>query len=693
MKHELSFIVVAALGVGCRGAAPARAPLPPPLPPPAVQCPVWPEPSAKSGETPERSAPRDWATMTQELEALMSQGRLLEARDAAAHAAAQCRSRPGTISRAEANELAGAFEKLRQALQAPASGDSYVEEARAASARGESSNERAAWDRAYLAYARETHTTGELTALHPVSYTWARSHAYRCGAIPHDAPKTSLVHQIWRLGKTDQLLWRLRRTVDGPVLFEGVVERLEPLSDDAWFVVREGKPTELFTSRGETRRLDVADEGCGPDVHVVGSWLIWRGNDQHVHFIDSRDLDDHFDGPTPPNAGRLEVRSVGRYLLLSTVDGDDAIPMGVFRMDAPAGKRQVWPAAEVEGAEGGTLYDVPKWGGVLTQQTSRPQPKNELGFEWDLRAIQVETGKQLAQVVLAPSAVDYPVATVSARYGFVVVGHDGDVRISELGSGTSRRVTASKEEGQVEQLAVSDDGLLCVSRVVDDRYDSCALTIEADLRGAGRERDRDMVCLRHGEHVWTSRMHASPGHDLVSSGGRTVLFGVCGQVLSPDGHSAAFLEAEPRKSSEEPYTGAGVLLVDTRNPGKPRRLSLEGSVDSFNPFIDLAYSPDGRYLAVLYAHRVEVFRVADGVQVGTHLDAPEWLGVEWLDDTSLTGGAGRRPVYHLEDGHFVADAGDSAPADESRCRFGSRLVPAEVCRGLPKGASPARPRH
>jgi len=104
-----------------------------------------------------------------------------------------------------------------------------------------------------------------------------------------------------------------------------------------------------------------------------------------------------------------------------------------------------------------------------------------------------------------------------------------------------------------------------------------------------------------------------------------------------------------------------------------------------NPFIDLAYSPDGRHLAVLYDRHAEVFTVPEGVPVGTALEAPDWLGLAWVDERTLSGGAEHERVYTLEGARFVADpsgAGGQSSATSPlalRCLVGDRLVPAEVC--------------
>jgi hypothetical protein len=125
--------------------------------------------------------------------------------------------------------------------------------------------------------------------------------------------------------------------------------------------------------------------------------------------------------------------------------------------------------------------------------------------------------------------------------------------------------------------------------------------------------------------------------------------------LSPDGTSAAFLEAKAR-TTEEPYTQAKVVLVDPRGRGKRREIALEGSEEPTHPYVDLAYSPDGRYLSVLFDHRVQIYRVRDGAAVSKRAGIRRRLGPEWLNAATLSSGGDLGPLLTLQGDRFVEDA-------------------------------------
>ncbi len=631
--------------VACASAPPAREPSPKPLP---AQCPEW--TGSDEGAAVHVSNPLDWATTRRTLERLQSEGRLLEARALAAQTAARCKAAPGSLTNADASALKHSFEVLRADLKAPKSGDEYVQLARA----GRSDAEvRAAWSRAYLAYARETRSSARMTALLPVSRAWVKSRDRICPRGVRTQPEPAMTHRIWRLAGSQDLLWRIGAAGRSPPLFEGVVDDLEMVGTDAWLVQRQDQPLELHTSAGPLRRLEASTGVCASSVHVVGSWLLWSGTDAALHFLgltgDSFEL-------SPPGDGAVQVDAVGRYLLVSRSTDDDRVPLVVLRIDGPGRPRQVWAASAGESWSDATLYDLPRWGGVLAFRQMHPQPKAQLGFEWSVRALQVETGKPLAQLTTPADYEVSPRLTVSPRYGLIAVGAAGDTRVAPLGHGRARRVAFKHLEGQVDELAVADDGLVCANSIIMGRDVSCALTPLADLSGAQRQKDDHRVCLHAGARVYSSTLRARPGRVLVPSRGHTAMYWVCAERLSPDGSSAAFLEAKSR-TDEEPFTDVKLLLVDTRASGKRREIAIEGNEEPMYSFIDLGYSPDGRYLSLTFDHHVQLYRASDGAVVSARAKVRRRLGPEWLDDTTLSSGGDLGPLLTLKADRFTEDPG------------------------------------
>ncbi|MCB9577338.1 MAG: hypothetical protein H6717_09970 [Polyangiaceae bacterium] len=473
----------------------------------------------------------------------------------------------------------------------------------------------------------ESTSSARLTALLPVTDAWVQSRDKICARGSGSEPLPP--HRIWRLAGSADLLWRLPS-------FEGIADDVVAVGNGALLVERSGAPLRLYAK--ERIPLPASDATCARSVHVFGSWLGWAGSDGAFHFLDLEQPSDTFAAPLSGDANP-DLRRVGKYLVVGTTIFDVSGRPHVVPLPHPA-----------EGAADTELFA----GGVLVARFSRPSPKAPLGFEWEIQALGLESGKRLARVTLPADAEVTPKATLSSRFGLVVIGAGGELRVASLGRGTSRRVSSTPLPGQIETLAISDDGLVCAGSVVMGRYGSCALTPIADLSGKHRHKDADRVCLSSGARVWTSTLPSPPGRQRVSSGDHTVFYSVCGERLAPDASSAAFLEVKPR-TVEEPFTDAMLVLRGTQG-GKRHEAPIAGSTEAMYPVIDLLYSPDARYLTVIFDHHAQIFRAADAVAVSPRVELLRSFGADWIGATTFTGAGDLGPLVSLQaDGRFALD--------------------------------------
>ncbi len=653
-----------------------------------AKCPEWTPIDVGQVEL-ESSAQTSVAQATTRAEQLLKRGELVAATAHANAARNLCLAATKPVPAQVVDQLGQVLERVKEATQTPKPGKAYVADARAAQADGRASEARAAWDRALLAYWRATKQPPRRVTLVPTPVAGVSRNTCMLDVHLDRRPAVKLeVEQLWGTG---QRRWRLTGR-DGTQLFEGVADRVFPLTEDAWLVVADH--VDLMRSSGETQRLQ--EHACGDAFYLIDDWLIARGDASNVQILNLVHRDWSF---TKPAVGTdLQATRVGSYVEVRQRTDDGMRSQVIFRLDIDDPGKTAWtpekyPYGEVR------FFVVPRWGGVLAVRTSAPDKQQPLGFSWKIAAIQLDTGKQLAQVSMPADAESVPAMTVSKRYGLAVVGSGNDVRVATLGSRSVRKVSASNVMGQVEDIEVTPDGILCTDQVVMRRYYSCNMSVTADLSGASRQRGANRFCLQNGRSSWSGVIAPERGREHLGSEGGTVMFSMCGQRLSPDGRSAAFVEVKPRKGGDEPYTGVQVAVFDTRSRKRRWRFELEGKIEPSYAYLDVSFSPDGAYLAVLYERRVDVFRLSDGARVGTRLRVDDWIGVIWIDATTFSGGNEKTPTYALQGESFSALPEAAASSDEPggsaaavdlehvRCLFGTELTPAEVCSSVP----PQRP--
>ncbi|MCA9629420.1 MAG: hypothetical protein KC766_17215, partial [Myxococcales bacterium] len=608
------------------------------------------------------------------VEELLERGELVRAAAIGNATWQACLAAEADVSADTKRNLGRVLARLRVAAKAPRRGEDYVQEARARLAEGDASGARAAWDLARIAYLAETNQAPQPVTL--IATTPAAAARNPCmPSVQLDVkPKTHL--SVQALSGSDLKLWRLDAP-DGATLFRGVARLVVAVTNDSWLVLNE--QIVLMRTSGEVERLGTVP--CGSGFRLFGDWLIGVAGEQ-AHLLNLAHPERSFRHPLADTT-QLEVRRVGPYIEIS--HSSDAGPQSIFifRSDIEDPAKSAWSGEKLPSSGELRLYDVPRWGGVLLQRESVVDSSSALGFGWKITATRLETGEQLSRIDM-PGDVEYvPAMTVDGRHGLIVTGQDKDVRVAKLGSRVARKLSATPIVGQVETIRVVKD-LVCTDQVVMGRYYSCDLNLTADLTGAARHRAKNRFCIANGEHTFGGVVPPEVGHEHVASEGRTVMYGVCGQRLDPAGKTAAFIEVKPRPDHAAPFTGAQLVLLDTRTMRRLRRLPIEGTTQATYAFIDVEFSPSSTYVATLFGRHVDVFRLGDGAQLARHLPAEELNGIVWLDDASFTGGTDSAPVFTLQGDEFARapapDASSSAPDPENqRCLFGTLLTPAEVC--------------
>lgn len=668
-------LALASGGCGLFGGA-AGAPAGPP--PPEEQlagCPEWTpvDVGQLSVQTPDDAGPAAAAARARQL---LESGRLLHAAAVANVAAARCLTEIQTT--ASTRVLASTLAQVREALSAPKTGDEYVAQARSHTARANAAQARAAWDRALIAYRRELDRWPQRTRLVPT--TPAAATADLC--LPElRLPATPDVElQVRQLAGTERHLWRLQGP-RGSTLFEGPAQQVAAITNDAWLVSHEYNELTLMTRGGRPKSLGAP---CGTSWELLDQWLIGTTPHPTLEVFNLAHPERSFTRVGGVSAG-VRASRVGPFIEVTDLTDDTRQAVTIFRTDQKRPMDSAWMRERLNGRGEARFFDTAKWGGVLAVRSSESAPSEPMGFTWSFDAIQLDSGKRLAHVELPANAETRPAAAVDERYGLIAVGEGKRVQVAGLGSGAARSVPASEASGQVEDIQITADGLLCTSQVAMARYDSCAMQVTADLNGGSRHRAPHRFCLANSTRAWSGVVPPERGYEHLGSQTRTAMLSVCGQRLAGNGRFAAFLEVKPRGSSAEVYSDAHVSLIDTRTRQRRWRAPLQGSVDPMYPFIDVAFSPDSDYVAVLYERRVQVYRVSDGAQLGRDLPADTWMNIAWSDHETFSGGNAKDQAVVLRSGAFGALVTSTTPDNpgEERCVFGTLLTPAEVCSSVP----------
>ncbi|MGE0328345.1 MAG: hypothetical protein AB7S68_38890 [Polyangiaceae bacterium] len=637
----------------------------------AAECPAW-EPiemgNVELGEDAELSIERG----AMRIEESLADGELVRA-SAIANATWQaCEAAKADVSQGTAQNLGSVLRKLREATAAPLPGSSYVTLAKALEGEGKRKEARAAWDRAFLSYLRETHAAAERVHLRETTPAQIQSEA--CMPEVHLEHPTHTSLRVRKIGDAGRYYWDLQRA-DGSKLFSGEARYVKAVTDDRWLVFRDA--VDLMQSDGRMQHL--GSVSCGARFRVVGDWLVGAAGGE-AHALNLTHPERSFELPLPESTS-LHAHRVGEHLEIWGLSDDGPRSLIIFSMDSPDPFTSAWKGEKLPQEGTLSLYDVARWGGVLVQRKTVSNSLQGLGFNYEFNAIELKTGKRLAQLLVPPSAATSPAATLDARYGLIVADAGTEVRVTALGSTTSRKLKTNEIFGQVTSVEVTPDGLLCTAEVQMGRYYSCTLSVTADLNGTGRQRTQNRFCLDGGDRPWSGVVTPRRGLEHLQSGGRSVMYGVCGQRLAPDGTRAAFIEVKPRRD-DEPFTGALVLLIDTKTRRERWARPLPGETPNSYAFIDVQFSPDGSYVASLFGAQVSVFRTSDGSAVGESLPAPDLNGIFWLDSSTFSGGSSEPPVFSVASGKLRLQPPLSAASGHTQCLFGSLLTPAEVCRSL-----------
>ncbi|MCB9590778.1 MAG: hypothetical protein H6718_35550 [Polyangiaceae bacterium] len=545
--------------------------------------------------------------------------------------------------------------------------------ARTLDAKHKSAKAHAAWDRALMAYLRETGFEAQRIRLQDTTVPLVEKRGCAPEVRVERPTRTSLSVQIIDAG--ERYYWELE-TSAGESLFAGEARYVKAVAEDAWLVFRD--EANLMHADGRVERLGKVD--CQPLFQRIDEWLIGGAGGQ-AHALNLEHPERSFAFPLR-GATRLEATRVGKYLELWRVADGDERTLLIFPTASETPRREAWSDDKLPQDADVRLFDVPHWGAVLVERKVVTDPKLPMGFNFEVNAIQLQTGKRLARQLWPPTESTTPAATLDPRHGLIVVGEGKDVIATSLGSGTSRKLQANEVDGQVERLRVTRDGLLCTDQVQLGRYYSCDLRVTADLVGAGRHRAHNRFCLGNADGVWSGVVAPRRGFVHLGSEGRTVVYGVCGQRLSPDGASAAFMEVKPRTGDDEPFRGALLILVDTRTRRELWSHPLPGETEPRYAFIGSEFSPDGAHIASVFGGQVSVFRTSDGTPLSGSVPAPNLNGVIWLDETTFSGGNSDAPVFSIVGRTLRQAMRVSADAGREMCLFGSLLTPGSVCRSL-----------
>ncbi|MEZ4370082.1 MAG: hypothetical protein R3B07_04625 [Polyangiaceae bacterium] len=610
------------------------------------------------------------------IDAALQSGELLEAAALANKAWQRCLAED-SVTAIQASRLEQSLERARAALSAPKRGAEYVTEAQQLTKQHAMAEANASWTRAQFAYRRETNEEPQRVVSIPPAAP--KQDVCRSTLATTQVPDTRV--EAWEVvGKRDERLWKLFRT-DGSLQFEGRASSVAPITSDSWLVF--GEQVELWREHQEPQQLGVP--GCRSRFRRLGDWLIgsvaggtaWALNLPHPERSFSKQVNASSD---------IEVARVGPYIRLNQALDEGVRTQIVFPADMTNPALQVWTPSEALAGPELQFFYVPKQGGVLVRRSVYVPPSKSDIPSWQIEATQLDTGKRLARVMMPLTSMSLPAATVDPRHGLVVTGEGRNVRAATLGSTSSRKLAAKVLVGRVTHVATVD-GTVCTDQVYI-RYYSCALHVTADLLGAGREHTPNRFCLNNATGAWSGVVTPEPGLAHIGSGGANVSE-VCGERLSPDGSQAAFLEVKPRKDAARPYAGAVVVVVDTKTGRHLKRLRVPGEMSDPQPFIDVSFSPEGDYLGVLFNHRAFVYRLSDGMQVGTDLAADGWRALVWVGRTAFSGGNAGDRVAALNGDEFRLQPTDAESADE-RCAFGELLTPAEVCVGQPEATARSR---
>ncbi|MCA9640659.1 MAG: hypothetical protein KC492_08175, partial [Myxococcales bacterium] len=475
--------------------------------------------------------------------------------------------------------------------------------------------------------------------------------------------------EAWELAsKPQQRLWKLFRA-DGSVQFSGRARAVWPITTESWLVV--GEQVKLW--REKHPPLALGRPSCESRFRRLGDWLIGSVQDGTAWVINLSNPERTFTRATEAG-GDVTAARVGPYIAVEQDVDAGVRTQFIFPEDMTDPDSQVWtPPDSLAGPELSFSY-LKKWGGVLLRRSVYSDAAAPVRG-WLIEAIQLDSEKRLASLVMPVSVVTLPAATLDPRFGLVVAGEGRDVRVAAFGGNSARKLPAEEMVGQITHIA-TPDGLVCTNQVYI-RYYSCAMHVTADLTGAGRQRAANRFCLNSAAGPWSGVVTPEPGLVHIGSGGANVSE-VCGERMAADGSMAAFLEVKPKRGAEGPYAGAVVVVIDTKTGRRLRRLRVPGKMFDPQPFIDVSFSPDGAFVGVLFNRLAQVYRLSDGARVGQDLPADGWRAFAWLSSSAFSGGNTGDPVAELQGDAFRFPS--TAPGSRAeRCVFGELVTPAEVC--------------